>query len=152
MQDRRKLFWYSVPVIAALLMLLGLLWYLGLPWAANRFGFALPGSGGLPARIYYNGQTYTNSATCAREGWCQQQQSAPLCHSLTEVQQRNLWPLVQVGTLSTLFSSPYPLMLPRVSLSATPPPLVIVPLDSNCYVYYTLATGSNAGPNSRSNA
>jgi hypothetical protein len=139
-QDRRKLFWYSVPVIAALLMLLGLLWYLGMPWAANRFGFALPGSGGLPTRIYYNGQTYTNPATCAREGWCEQQQSAPLCHSLTEVQQRNLWPLVQVGTLSTLFSSPYSLMLPRVSLSATPPPLVIVPLDNNCYVYYTLTT------------
>jgi hypothetical protein len=137
MQDRRKLFWYSVPVIAALLMLLGLLWYLGLPWAANRFGFALPGSGGLPAHIYYNGQTYTNPATCAREGWCQQ--SAPLCHSLIEVQQRNLWPLVQVGTLSTLFSSPYPLMLPRASLSATSPPLVIVPMDSNCYVYYTLS-------------
>ena len=147
MQDRRKLFWYSVPVMAALLMLLGLLWYLGLPWAANQFGFALPGAGGLPYRIHYNGHGYVNPATCARGGWCEQQQASDgsshaLCWSIQELQQRNLWPLAQVGTLSTLFSSPYPLMVPRASLTSTPPQMVIVPLNGDCYVYYTLTGGT----------
>jgi hypothetical protein len=137
MQDRRKLFWYSVPVVAAVLMLLGLLWYLGLPWAANEFGFALPGAGGLPSHIEYNGHNYTNPSTCAREGWCQQQQTP--CRSLTELQQRNLWPLIQVGTVPILFSSAYPLMIPRASLGKnTPPQTIIVSMNGDCYVYYTL--------------
>lgn len=148
MQDRRKLFWYSVPLVAGAMMVLGLLWYLGLPWAANNFGFALPGAGGLPYRIHYNGHTYVNPATCAREGWCEHQvslggQPHGLCWSLQELQQRNLWPLVQVGTLSAFLSSPYPLMIPRASFSNnSPPPVVIVPMGSDCYVFYTLLTGS----------
>lgn len=147
MQDRRKFFWYSVPLVAAFLMLLGLLWYLGLPWAANRFGFALPGAGGLPYRIHYNGHSYSNTATCAREGWCENQSSVNgqphgLCWSMQELQQRNLWPLIQVSTLSTFLSSPYPLMVPRASLANnSPPQMVIVAMDSDCYVYYTLTSG-----------
>ncbi|SRR6266568_5033857 len=137
MQDRRKLFWYSVPVVAAVLMLLGLLWYLGLPWAANQFGFALPGAGGLPSHIHYNGHDYSNPATCAREGWCAQQQT--LCRSLTELQQGNLWPLIQVGTVPIMLSSSYPLMVTRASLNKnTPPQTIIVPMNGDCYVYYTL--------------
>jgi hypothetical protein len=145
MQDRRgKLFWYSIPLVAALLMLLGLLWYLGLPWAANRFGFALPGAGGLPYRIHYNGHDYVNPATCAREGWCNPDgQPHALCWSLQELQQHGLWPLVQVNTLSTFLSSSYPLMIPRANLSNNSlPPVVIVPMDSDCYVFYTLLKGS----------
>lgn len=144
MHDRRKLFWYSVPVVAGALMLLGLLWYLGLPWAANQFGFALPGPGGLPSHIHYNGHDYANPATCARQGWCGPQQTpdgrpVALCRSLTELQQGNLWPLIQVGTVPIMLSSSYPLMIPRASLGKnTPPQTIIVPMNGDCYVYYTL--------------
>jgi hypothetical protein len=144
MQDRRKLFWYSVPVVAGVLMLLGLLWYLGLPWAANELGFALPGPGGLPSHIHYNGHDYANPATCAREGWCGQQQTPDghpiaLCRSLIALQQGNLWPLIQVGTVPILLSSSYPLMIPRASLGKnTPPQTLVVPMNGDCYVYYTL--------------
>ena len=142
MQDRYKFFWYSVPVVAGTLMALGLLWYLGLPWAANHFGFALPGAGGLPSHISYQGHNYVNPVTCARDGQCEQLSGGPpvaLCRSFIELQQGNLWPLVQVGTVPIILSSSYPLMIPRANLGKnTPPRTIIVPMSGDCYVYYTL--------------
>lgn len=146
MQDHRKLFWFSVPAVAALLMLLGLFWYLGLPWASNTFGFALPGSGGLPYRIFYGGHSYTNPALCARAGACASAlsfgQRPVFCWTMRDLQQRNAWPLVQVGSVPTLFSASYPLLasLSNVNGKRTVP-LTFVPQANGCFVPYALASG-----------
>jgi hypothetical protein len=147
MHEPRKLFWFSVPAVAALFMLIGLLWLVGLPWASNRFGFALPGEGGLPNRITYNGRTYVNPATCARAGWCDNQlldvqQRHYLCWTGQNLRQANALPMTQVGTVPVLASAPYPLMAPQADIvNKRTPVLIVIPLDTGCYVPYELSGG-----------
>jgi len=146
MPDHRKLFWFSVPAVAGLFMLLGLFWYLGLPWASNAFGFALPGSGGLPYHIFYSGHNYTNPVLCLRAGACANtpygSQRPAFCWTMKDLQQRNVWPLVQVGSVPALFAASYPLLtsLANVNRKLTIP-LTFVPQDNGCFVLYALASG-----------
>jgi hypothetical protein len=121
--------------------------WLGLPWMANHFGFALPGKGGFPYRVTtYAGRAYISHRTCAYAGWCQSASPAthpnPMCWKEEDIKQSSAWPLVQVGTISTLFGPPYALMAPQsiVSSKLTPTSIYVV-FDTSCYVSYALSGG-----------
>ena len=119
----------------------------GPPWMANHFGFALPGKGGLPYRVTtYAGRAYISQRTCAYAGWCQSTSPGthtdPLCQREEDIKQSHAWPLVQVGTISTLFGPSHALMAPQsiVSSKLTPTGIYVV-FDTSCYVSYTLSGG-----------
>jgi hypothetical protein len=142
MPDKRYLVWFSVPIVALLFALLWLVWLVALPWAANNNGFALPGSGGLPYRVVYAGRGYSNPATCARAGWCNNVPYGPLdplCWQVRDIQGQHAWPLAQVGTMTELFGSPIPLLASRVGVvSGRNVTMVFVEMDNGCYVPYAL--------------
>lgn len=144
--EKRKLLWAIISAgILIVVLSLSLSW-LGLPWMANHFGFALPGQGGLPYRIAYADRTYSNPATCAYAGWCQSPSSGthpdPLCWKQEDIQQHGDWPLVRVGTIFTLFGLPYSLMAPQSSVSSKLTAIIIyLASDTNCYVPYALEGG-----------
>ena len=144
MWKKRKLLWIIIS-LGSLIVVLSLSW-LGLPWMANHFGFALPGQWGLPYRIAYADRTYTNLATCAYAGWCQSLASGthpdPLCWQGEEIQQHGDWPIVHVGTISTLFGSPYSLMAAQSNVSSKQLVFAIyLVYDPHCYVPYGLEGG-----------
>ena len=138
MLRKRKILWLIVA-LGALILTLTFGGNTGLSWLANHFGFALPGEGGLPYRIAYQDRTYTNIATCAHAQWCQGTASSNLCWQKDRVQQAYSWPLVQVGSIATLFGSPYPLMVPQTMVSSRQVDVLLYVLDkTNCYVPYAL--------------
>jgi hypothetical protein len=144
MWNKRNLFWI-ILFGGIFIIVCGLSW-LELPSTANRFGFALPGQGGLPYRIAYANRTYTNLATCARAGWCQSPSSSthpnPLCWKKEDIQQHGDWPLVRVGAIFTLLGSPYPLMAPQSTVSRKMTAFAIYLIfDATCYVPYELEGG-----------
>src|SRR5947209_8064546 len=107
----------AIITVGVLAIVICFLW-LGLPWMANHFGFALPGKGGLPYRVTtYAGRAYISHTTCAYADWCQSASADtgldPVCRKEEDIKQSSAWPLVQVGKISTLFSSPYALMAPQ---------------------------------------
>jgi hypothetical protein len=133
----------SAGVLAVVICFL----WLGLPWVANHFGFALPGKGGLPYRVTsYAGRAYTSQRTCAYAGWCQSTSPStrtdPLCQREEDIKQSRVWPLVQIGTVSTLFGPSYALMAPQSTVSSKLTPTVIyAAIDTSCYVSYGLSGG-----------
>ncbi len=142
MSDKRSFIWLSIPLVVLLFALLWLAWSVALPWAANNDGFALPGSGGLPYRVFYAGRAYHNPATCARAGWCNHAPSGPLdplCWREGDIQRQRSWPLVQVGAMGELLGSPIPLLASRAgAASGRTVPMVFVEMDNGCYVPYAL--------------
>ncbi len=142
MPDKRSFVWFSIPIVALLFALLWLAWLTALPWVANNDGFALPGSGGLPYRVFYAGREYSNPATCARAGWCNTVPYGPLdplCWKARDIQRQRTWPLVQVGTVVELFGSPIPLLASRAgAVNGRTVTMVFVEMDNGCYVPYAL--------------
>jgi hypothetical protein len=142
MSDKRSFAWFSIPLVALFFALLWLAWLMALPWVANNEGFALPGSGGLPYRVFYAGQKYSNPATCARAGWCENGpygQLDPVCWKARDIQRLRAWPLMQVGTVAELFGSPIPLLASRASAAnGHPVMMVFIEMDNGCYVPYAL--------------
>lgn len=130
----------AVGAIAALLLIVaGLaLWSPALPWAANHYGFALPGSAGLPYRIHYAERDYATSGMCARAGWCAGQ--ARTCESQVRLAADELWPLRQVDQVNTLLGPSYPVLMPIVVPSSMTTTLLFVPYQG-CYQVYALEGG-----------
>ncbi|GHO76935.1 hypothetical protein KSD_47060 [Ktedonobacter sp. SOSP1-85] len=134
-------FLWVIILGGSLAVVLGLSW-LELPWMANHFGFALPGQGGLPYRITYATRTYVNHATCAHAGWCQTDtQSNPLCWKEADIRQHDNWPLIRIGTITTLFGSPYSLIAKSNASSKRTVIVIYLVFDTNCYVPYALEGG-----------
>lgn len=142
---KRIFVWALIPCVV-LVAIGSILWTMRLPWMANHFGYALPGQGGLPFRITYAGRTYANLATCARASWCPSvsdtAKPSNLCWKDNDIRQHYDWPLVQVGSLSTLFGSPYPLMASQSNVSSKLTVMIIfVAKVDGCYVPYELEGG-----------
>ena len=121
-----------IGLASALLATLG--WGLFQPWAANHFGYALPGQDRLPYRITYQGRDYSNPNECAGDTWCQP--SAKTCTSKQQLQNQNFWPLTQVGTIPTLFGAAYPILAPPNAET-----FIFVLDDDDCYLIYALEGG-----------
>ncbi len=124
---------------ALLLIMAGLaLWSPALPWAANHYGFALPGKDGLPYRIHYAGRDYATEGMCARAGWCSGQTRT--CESQARLAADELWPLRQVDQVNTLFGPSYPVLMPTVVPPGLTTTLLFVPYQG-CYEVYELEGG-----------
>ncbi|HEX6543740.1 MAG TPA: hypothetical protein VF040_18440 [Ktedonobacterales bacterium] len=112
------------------------------PRVANHFSYALPGKDGLPAYIYADGRRYQSQQVCAGDGWCEQnrlQQLIPRCYTQADLQKLQMWPLVQVGTMFTLFGAPQPILAPKGESGLTRP--FVMADGADCYVTYTLEGG-----------
>jgi hypothetical protein len=108
------------------------------PRTANHFGYALPGQDGLPYRVTYQGHSYINLSICAGADWCKGRNgSHSLCVTQQVLVQDNRWPLVQVGSVSTLFGASHPVMAESAANDLAQLELFVV--DGNdCYVAYAL--------------
>jgi hypothetical protein len=108
------------------------------PRTANHFGYALPGPDGLPFRISYQGRNYINLSICAGADWCKGRSGGQsLCVTQQVLVNDNRWPLVQVGSVRTLFGTAHPVM--AESASNDLPQLELFVVDGNdCYVAYAL--------------
>ena len=122
----------------------------GLPEIANHFGFALPGDDGLPFRISYLNRDFISPITCAGADWCKNGNpsafvdgaSHPLCHRKQDLQKNNEWPLMQVGSVSTMPpGSPYPIMVAQSDYQRDDGKVttVYVLKSNDCYVSYGLS-------------
>jgi hypothetical protein len=116
----------------------GLVWGMALPWAANHYGFAMPGRDGLPWRISIFGRDYSSLQVCAGAGWCPEG-GAPRCYTQSDLVGFGAWPLKSVGTISTLFGAPRTL-LRQVDAPSVAAPIVIAD-GPGCYVEYALEGG-----------
>ncbi len=105
------------------------------PWAANYFGYALPGPDRLPHRISYGGRYYENPNQCAGDTWCQP--SDTYCISTRQLKEQHLWPLRQVGSVPTLFGEAHPILAPPNNERS----FLLVLAEDNCYLAYTITTG-----------
>ncbi len=114
------------------------------PATANYFGYALPGSHGLPSHFNYEGQQYTNNSLCAGGSWCANTNADRI--SLDQAVANNGGSqLHQVGSVPTLFGSPRPIYEPindpsmRGVSSANATPFVLYLADPGApgwvYVY-----------------
>ncbi len=135
MLQRPRLVRWGLMAGLACAILAALGWGLFQPWAANHFGYALPGQDRLPYRITYQGRTYTNPNQCAGDTWCQP--ALKLCTSKEELQSLHLWPLKQVGVIPTLFGSPYPIYAPPNGEQS----FLLVLQGDDCYLTYSLDGG-----------
>ena len=125
--------------VALLLIILGVvLWSPALPWAANHYGFALPGENGLPYRIHYAGRDYATSGMCARAGWCAGQPRT--CESRAQLVADEFWPLRQVDRVNTLFGPSYLILTPNTVPPGMTTTLLFVPYQG-CYLVYALEGG-----------
>ena len=109
------------------------------PWAANHFGYALPGPHGLPFRVSYAGRYYANEHTCAGDGWCRSNGPLP-CTTPDWLQSNHYWPLQRVGSVTTLFGPAHPLLrtpTPRGFITMG----LYVPVERDCYLAYALEGG-----------
>ena len=137
-----KVYWTLILGGLLIIVISFFLWNMGAPWLANHFGFALPGDGGLPYRISYGGRDYANLNTCARAGWCPNTANDSLCRDKEKVQQLNPWPLIQVGSVTTMIGSPYSLMASQADISSKRTiMLVYVEYKTDCYILYTIEGG-----------
>jgi hypothetical protein len=140
MRQRRKRVWWATGASATIVIVLAgiLTWSPLLPWAANHYGFALSGSDGLPYRIHYAGRSYATLGMCARAGWCAGE--ARSCESRQWLLGRQLWPLIEVTQLNTLFGPPYPVLVPQSQPGNLTTMLLFVP-HQGCYQVYALEGG-----------
>lgn len=91
----------ALGLAGALLLGALLLWGASQQWAANQFGYALAGPNGLPDHITYGGLRYDNLSRCGGASSCQA--GGGKRWTQAELEASNLWPLVQVATIPTLF-------------------------------------------------
>ncbi|HEY7348519.1 MAG TPA: hypothetical protein VH599_09420 [Ktedonobacterales bacterium] len=122
-----------IGLVGVILAALG--WGAFQPWAANHFGYALPGPDRLPNRISYNGRYYGNPNECAGDTWCQPSDKS--CATKQQLVELRLWPLKQVGVIPTLFGPPHPIFAPPDSGQT----FLLVLDDANCYLIYGLMDG-----------
>jgi hypothetical protein len=123
MKTKHRLPWKLIVIILILCFCLEEGMVLFTPKIANYFGMAW--SGGLPDHINYAGKTYTRPSAC-----------------LAQAQVKQLM-LTQVGSISTLFGSPHPLLLPEDQAHTTSTvTTVYVETETGCYVDYGLADNS----------
>lgn len=142
MLKRSKLYWSLIAGGLRIIVISVFVWNMASPWMANHFGFALPGEGGLPYRVAYGKRDYANLATCARAGWCPDTAEASLCQNKKDLQQLGTWPLIQVGFVPTLLSSPYSLMASQANVANQMTVMgVYVVYKPDCYVPYDLEGG-----------
>lgn len=124
-----------IGLTSAILAALG--WGVFQPWAANHFGYALPGQDRLPHDIFYADRDYANPNECAGDNWCQP--ADKLCTSKAQLIEQNLWPLKQVGSIPTLLGSAYPILAPPNSGQTQ---MYLFVLDNDdCYLTYSLSGG-----------
>ncbi|HEX8996343.1 MAG TPA: hypothetical protein VF812_09960 [Ktedonobacterales bacterium] len=101
--------------LAALLIALGFVMALQ-PATADRFGYALPGSYGLPGHFTYQGVTYSNVGLCAGGSWCASARTGQWAQATRWSQpmfgQDGEWPLRQVASLPTLFGASHAIYEP----------------------------------------
>jgi hypothetical protein len=135
MLSERRLVQMGLGVGLAIVILAALLWGVFQPWAANHFGYALPGQDRLPYRITYAGRDYGNPNECAGDDWCQP--AAKRCISQQQLADQHLWPLKQVGSIPTLFGSAYPILAPPAGGQT----ILFVLDNDDCYLMYTLMGG-----------
>lgn len=135
---RPRLIGWGLGIGLACAMLAALAWGVFQPWAANHFGYALPGQDHLPYRFTYAGRDYGNPNECAGDSWCQP--DAKTCMSREELRESDLWPLRQVGSIPTLFGADYPIFAPPGSDGQTLTFLLVFDGD-DCYLAYGLMGG-----------
>lgn len=132
---------WLIALAAALILLVGLGVVAFQPWSANHFNYALPGSGGLPYRISYNGRDYANNGMCAHATWCRNAPAAETaCRSRQQLVDQNQWPLTQVSSIPTLFGPSHAVFAPPVPAGLTLMQLYAVEADG-CYISYTIEGG-----------
>jgi hypothetical protein len=124
--------------VAIAAVVAGLVWSMALPWAANHYGFAMPGRDGLPWRISLYGRDYSSLQVCAGAGWCPEG-GAPRCYAQSDLVDIGAWPLNSVGTISTLFGAPRTLLRPVGAVSVAAP--IVIADGPGCYVVYALEGG-----------
>lgn len=141
-QRRRRVLALALAGAGSALVVVWLVWAQALPWAANHYGFALPGTGGLPYRIHYAGRSYATNGMCARASWCAGQQSD--CEASADVQRElqthGQWPLREVGRVRTLPLGPsYPMLAATIPGGMTT--MVLYVPYQGCYQIYGLEGG-----------
>jgi hypothetical protein len=142
MRRRRIPLWLTPLLVLLLLIMTGGVTAAFQPRVANHFSYALPGRDGLPTYIYANGRRYQSLQVCAGADWCTQdrlQQLIPRCYSQADLQTMQIWPLVRVSTMFTLFGAPQPIMAP-VGESGVMRPFVMDD-GPDCFVVYELEGG-----------
>lgn len=112
----------------------GFAWLGGPPWAANHFGFALPGDNGLPYRIHFSGRDYATQGYCAGADWCKGQQRE--CDAKQHIFGADS--LSHVADVKTLLGPDYPIY--TVSTAGFTTVILYVKADT-CYVPYALEGG-----------
>jgi hypothetical protein len=131
-----------VAALASLVVLVGVAffaWTVALPWAANHYGFALPGgTDGFPYRIHYNGRTYATHGLCAHAGWCAGELNAEITQDT--LQSRGEWPLTQVTSIFTFLGAAHPVFtyMPPDGMTTL---LLYVPDGPSHYITYALEGG-----------
>ena len=108
------------------------------PWAANHFGFALPGAGGLPYRLHYAGRDYATPGECAHASWCAGRAEAVF--SEEQLRTKGYWPLHEVMRLPTLFGAARPVLSETIPAGLTTVGLYIQQ-DTTRYIAYSLEGG-----------
>lgn len=135
-------------LIRATVALIGLLvlslLVLLLPPVANRFGYARPLPGGLPAQITVEGVRFQRNSGCfsrLRRGKCpwafSLAISLPPCPTARTLRRLRIWPLGQVGTVPTLLGPAHPVFV-RWSgpLSVGNTGGLALVKDGSCYLLY----------------
>jgi hypothetical protein len=82
----------------------------------------------LSPQPYDPARSYTNISTCAYASWCQDTSQnpslktltdpSPLCWKKEKIQQMGDWPLTRIGSIFTLFGSPYTIMASQANISS----------------------------------
>ncbi len=132
---RSRLIRWGLWIGLICVLLATIIWGIFQPWAANHFGYALPGQDRLPNRITYAGRYYGNPNECAGDDWCQPADKS--CMSQRELIDENLWPLKQIGSIPTLFGPAYPIFQPPGENQM----YLLVHDNDDCYLTYSLMGG-----------
>jgi hypothetical protein len=85
------------------------------PAMADRFGYALARSNGLPGHFTYQNLTYSAPDFCAGGAGCDPTRAARMTEDALRAQGQ--WPLKQVASLPTLFGASHPILDPINDLS-----------------------------------
>lgn len=131
---RKRLALVAGALLIPAIPVVGLAWLGGPPWAANHYGFALPGRDGLPYRIHYHGRDYATQGYCAGADWCKGQQRACVAQS-TIVGGDSL---SHVADVETLLGPAYPVFTVSTAGLTT---VVLYVKAGGCYVPFALEGG-----------